>query len=492
MEPITDLSVCITNFGRANYLDRSIKSCVDNGIKNIVVCSHAPDAWVYAVTEKWGKQIKWHSIESDLGCAELWLQCAYFSPTDRMILLHDDDLLAPSFNEHYHASIKPMMDSGDAEFISWRAHLYLDNGSIKPTEWFNSKTGPLSSGHLRTFLLRLGRLSLSPIVSVMRRNTLIKAVKEGNSYLYQHQQCLHHPGMVLGTEIIAYLRHCADHPKWGFVNEVLSYYGCCDSSGTVKVQKTGDLACITKGYDIARQYFMKGLFENPMLPPKIIWAYDSYRPTDAEALARNEFAHLTWEYHFEQGDVLNCPTGVDSLGRSSADLGDDRPVPFFKDVINHGMAIAQPEDVVAYCNSDIVVSSRMPETILDHIKQHGISLGWRRSLKPEYGRMYKTFKNCKKDGGIDLICFTPQWWSEHSKNLPDMLIGREAFDWVLWKYALGVHGHSIFMEDIIGHEPHQSFWKVNRKTNKGQMHNRALAKIFFARRNDRVALQSLQ
>src|SRR5678815_4547023 len=104
-----------------------------------------------------------HYIEADLGCAELWLHCAYHSPTKRMILLHDDDLLAPEFETHYHRTIQPMLDSGEAEFVSWRAHLYQDDGKIIPTEWYHGKTGPTPASALRTFMMKLGRLSLSPI-----------------------------------------------------------------------------------------------------------------------------------------------------------------------------------------------------------------------------------------------------------------------------------------------------------------------------------------
>lgn len=488
---IEDCSVCITSFKRAQYLERALVSVVGQ-FSNIVVVDTGGDPGVRELSKhRYFQHVKWHFVDADLGCAETWLQCAYHSPTDRMILLHNDDEISPEFEKHYVGTIKPWMDSGSVEFCSWRAHLKMDDGSIKPTEWFSHGTSALPSSHITTFLLRLGRLSLSPIISIFRRNTLIKAVKEGNWFLYQHQQCLHHQSMLLGTEIIAYLRHAADHPRWGFVNEVLSYYGCCNSSGTVKVQKTGNLACITKGYDIARQYFLSGKYEHPVLPPKVLLVYDDFLPADAGDQQRINTAYRTWQYQFDQADVIEVPTTIKQWSKTSAELGDERPVPYFHDLIQHGVDMAQSEDVVAYCNRDIQLTSNIPELILEGVKRHGIILGRRREFTPEPGRIYKTFKGGKKDGGIDLICITPKWWNEHWKNLPRMFIGREGYDWVLWSYAEKVHGPTIYLDDGVGHQNHASYWRKNKRTNPAQAHNRALAKVFFARAGDRRALMSL-
>lgn len=490
---IDDLSICITNFKRANYLDRALKSALSTGVKNIVVSTSEPDSDTDLVLNRPEyKHIIVSRLEQDLWCHGSWLDAAYHCPTKRMILLHDDDTLSPYLGITYEKLIKPEMDSGRVQFCSWRAHLLHDNGKIQPTEWFNGGTRLLSSGHLRDFLLRLGRLSLSPIISILDRDTLIYSLKEGGRYLYQHEECLYRPGMLLGTELIAYLRHCANLPKWMYVDQVLSYYGCCDSSGTVAAQKSGDLRPLTLGYDRARRYFMTGEFMKAVPEPKIIFLYDDVEPLDADEKRRFDYARSTWQFHFGQGDVLEFPTHVRQWARSSKDMGDPRPVPFFKDVIDYGMKYARPEDVVVYCNKDVFLTTHAPERIISSVKNHGIAIAWRRNLKPTPGRMYKHVINAKRDGGADLICVTPKWWSEHGRNYPDMLIGRETFDWVIRVMAEELHGKSVYVDDVIGHEAHESFWRKNKKTNPGQIHNRSLAKVFFARKRDRRAIMSLQ
>jgi hypothetical protein len=409
-----------------------------------------------------------------------------------MILLHDDDCIANEFNDSYFKTIKPVLDSEEAEFCSWRAHLMMDDSSIKPTEWFTAKTGLQPSSQLRSFLLKLGRLSLSPIISVLNRDTLIKSLKEGGPALRKHEECLYKPGMLLGTELIAYLRHCADHPKWMFVNEILSYYGCCASSGTVQVQKGGDLSVITKGYDWARQYFMSGGFEKPEQKPRILFVYDDFTASSKEEQCRFLYAESTWEHQFSTGDMLKFRTEVSQWGRSSADLGDSRPAPYVKDLIDYGVAHAMPEDCIVYANKDICLTTQAYDRILEGVQKHGVAVAWRRNFVPDQGRLYKYSDHAKRDGGVDLIAVSPAWWKEHRNQMPDQLIGRECWDYCFRVMAEEEHGKSVYIDNTIYHCPHDGqFWKANKKSNPGQQHNRALAKIFFARRGNRKALQGL-
>lgn len=488
---IDDLSICITSFRRPWYLDRCLKSAFETGVQSVVVSSMEPDENTLSVLAKY-PQAKVSVMNHDNGCHENWIQAAYRSPTKRMILLHDDDVLKPELGRAYQDIIKPAMDSEDVQFCSWRAHLLFDNGDVKATEWFNGETKQLSSGYLRNFLLKLGRLSLSPVVSILDRDVLIGALKEGHSALIKHEECLYNPGMLLGTELIAYLRHCASLPKWMFINQVLSMYGACESSGTVKAQKTGDLRQLTVGYDIARRYFMSGEYTNPVHKPRIIFVYDDFTPSSEDERRRFNYAMETWKFHFNQCDVVGFPTHVGQWPRSSADMGDPRPSPFFKDLINFGMRYARPEDYIVYANRDIALTTNAPERIIEAAKVHGVAVAWRRNFRPTPGRMYKHSTFAKKDGGVDLLVVSPEWWKKNSDSIPDMLIGREGYDWIFRVICEELYGKSIYVDDVIYHEPHESFWKQHKKTNPGQQHNRALAKVFFARRRDRRALMSLQ
>lgn len=491
---INDLTVCVTNFKRAGYLDRALKSVLSTGIQNIVVSTTEPDQDVEMVLcDKKYKNIIVSRLDVDLGCNASWMDAAYHSPTKRLIILHDDDTLSPNLGRVYEEQIKPAMDKGYVDFCTWRAHLLHDDGKVQPTEWFHGPTRMCSSGFLRDFMLKQGRLSLSPIISIFDRDTLIGALKEAHQYLTPHEECLYRPGMLLGTEIIAYLRHCARFSKWMYVDQVLSYYGCCDSSGTVAAQKTGDLRPLTIGYDRARKYFLSGQFESARPDPRIIFVYDNVEPIDKEERRRFKYAMDTWKFHFNQGDVLEFPTTVNQWSRNSSSIEDPRPVPFLKDVVNYGMRFARQEDIVVYANRDICLTTHAPERIIKAVQAHGVAVAWRRNFIPVPGRFYKHSTHARRDGGVDLVAISPKWWKENQDKIPDMFLGRECWDWVFRIIAEEKHGKDIYADDIVYHEPHDNqFWKQNKKTNPAQIHNRAQAKVFFARRRDRRALMSLQ
>lgn len=487
---MNDITVAITSFHRASYLDRALKSIVAAGFTNIVVANAESDPEVVQVLAKY-PQVKAAHVEDDLGCHFLWELAAYHCKTKRIIIVHNDDVLAPELGNVYQQLIKPEMDSGRVQFASWRAHLLHDSGRVQPTEWFHGPTRLASSGPLRDFLLQAGRLSLSPIISILDRNTLIGALKEGRQYLPTHEACLLHQGMLLGSEIIVYLRHCASFNKWMYIDQVLSLYGCCESSGTVKAQKTGNLRHLTTGYDMARNYFRMGAYMNHKPEPRILLVYDDVEPRDEDERRRFANAMFSWKFHFGQGDVIEMPTHVRQWKRSSADMGDTRAVPYFRDLIDYGVAHAMPEDVVVYANRDAGLTTLAPEQIIHTVRQHGVAAAWRRSLTPKPGRLYKHVTNARKDGGVDVVAVTPSWWVKNRDALPDVLIGKECFDWIFRVMAEEMHGKGIYMDDVCWHEPHDSFWKTHRKTNPGQIHNRELAKLFFTKRQDRKALVSL-
>lgn len=488
---ISDLTVCVTSFGRAKYLARAMDSVEKTGIRNVVVSTMAPDEDIRRVLKVYGPTVS--VIDHDLGCHENWIQAAYRSPTKRMILLHDDDTLSPELGKTYIETIKPAMDSGRAQWCTWRANLLFDDGTIRPTEWMSKETGVYPSGIVRDFLLRMGRLSLSPIISIFDRDVLIHALKEGGHYLTRHEECLYRPGMLLGTEIVAYLRHAANMGKWMFVNQVLSSYGACESSGTVAAQKTGNLRPLTIGYDRARKYFTEGHFAKPVLEPRIIFVYDDVPARDEDEQRRFNYAYGTWRFHFNQADMLEFPTSVRAMPRSSTEIGDPRPVPYFKDLIDYGANYARPEDIIVYANRDICLTTGAPERIIKACHENGVAVAWRRNFKPEAGRSYKHSTHAKRDGGVDLVAVTPAWWRSHRDLMPDMFIGRECWDWAFRTLAEERGGKSIYVDDVVYHEPHTGqYWAQNKKTNPAQIHNRNLARVFFARRKDRRALMSLQ
>lgn len=488
-----DLTVCITNFHRAGHLERAIRSVYAAGFKRVVVASMEPDEAVRQVINRFaGPQLTWTSLPVDLGCNELWLQAAYRSQTDRMILLHDDDFLAPKLGQVYRDTICPALRNG-VGFASWRGHVMWDDGSKREIEWFRGDTAVLPSRAIEDFVATKGRLSLSPVISVLRRDVLIGALKEARDYLVD-PKCLLHPGMLLGTEILAYLRHCSTYSQWLYVNEVLSYYGAHAGSGTVQAEQSHNLQPLIEGYDVARDHFQEYRMDPPPRPGRLIWVYSDYPDKGEDDRRRNDQARQTWQFHFDQGEVLEFPVRDEQLPRTSQSLGDPRPVPYVRDLFDWGLQFAQPEDVVVYANRDLCVTTTLVEKIWQGVAAgNGAAVAVRRNWpQVPAGRLCRSVRQLKPDGGYDLFAVTPGWWRAHREDMPDMLIGREAWDTVMRTLMEETGGGAaVYVDDCTYHENHMSFWIGERRTNEGQLYNRRLGLEFFRARNNAWLVEAL-
>lgn len=254
MNPLDELTVCITNFGRAKFLDRAILSCKAAGIRRLTISSVCPDIEVYKVIDK--HQHGWLSyditrVAKDIGCNDSWMLAAMLSRTDRIIILHDDDTLRPEFGKAYVEDIAPRLNPNT--FASWRASLLFNDGTTRFTEYFHGPTRLLRSRELMDVFGKYGRLSLSPVVSVLDRDMVIAGCKAADYNLSPIPECILRPGMLLGTEIVVYSCHVSKFLEWLYVDKILSHYGSHAGSGTVDAENSGKIPLLAKGYDHARK-----------------------------------------------------------------------------------------------------------------------------------------------------------------------------------------------------------------------------------------------
>ena len=282
-----------------------------------------------------------------LGCSRLTAL-----KTKRIVLLHDDDTLAPEFGEAYENVIAPAMDKREAGFVSWSAALKFDDGRMEPCPYWDGQSTLMPSHHLLKVVGARGRLSLSPIVSVLNRAVLIRACKEAGEMLTRNGS-LERPGMLLGTEILVYMRHIQQFRRWLYLDRALSFYGAHDGSGTVQAQKNGHELILTGGYDLARD-----LGECPPIEPtpRLILVYSYYTPEDEETISRHELAQASWRFHFNSCDVIELK--YHSPG-----------IPKIRDVLDYACSMALPEDIVVYANADAGLTTLAPERIIAGVQR---------------------------------------------------------------------------------------------------------------------------
>lgn len=461
-----DLTVCITSFKRPELLKRALDSVAASGLKKALVFSMCPDLAILLATET-HPEVGFYSLPVDLGCNELWLQAAYRAETDGVIMLHDDDMLCDGLAKALFAH---------SPFTSWRAHLVDESGKRTPTEYWNGATGIYGSEVIRGINLQRGRLSLSPIVSVFDRKTLIGAVKEAGEVLPKLRK-----GMHLGTEILVYLRHCAAFKDWLYIDKVLSLYGSHVGSGTVQAERSGNIKPLTRGYDVARDHFERHPHGPVIQRPRILLVSAPFDTQDKDELRRFTSARKTWETHFNTGHILDFP--MCKLPRSSADIGDNRAVPYLRDLLDYGVARAMPEDIVAYTNLDLSLAGNAVAQILTTVQAGGgVCCAWRRTAKPRGNYAMSTVRSAPKDGGIDLVAVTPAWWKEHRNKIPDMFVAGNFWDYCFRVYAEQLTKGLCYMDDGTYHEPHAGMMERVGVANPVQQHNLRLAKQFFKER----------
>jgi len=486
MRALDSLTVCLTTFHRSDRLERALESVWRAGVRRVTIAAPDPDDSTLDTIASFGLR-EWISFDvrtttEDVGCNATWLLAAYACRTKRLILLHDDDCLAQEFGEVYDEVIAPALDSRGAGFVSWNAELKHDDGKTEPCTYWDGPSTLMPSEHLLKIVAGRDRLSLSPVVSVLNRTILIRACGEAQETL-RGNHSLERPGMLLGTEILVYMRHIQYFKRWLYLDKVLSFYGKHPGSGTVQAQKLGHEMMLRMGYNVARD---QGSSPAPEPKARLLLVYSAYEPKDEETKERQRLARFSWDWHFNNSDVIELPFKGESL-------------PKIRDILDYACAHALPEDIIVYANADAGLTTAAPERIIEGIKKgNGITCCANRRIVPIPGRLYKSVANCKAPGGVEVFAMTPAWWKAHRDRMPDMFIGREAWDSCLCALAeewadgrmdvihepddrLKSKAHT---DDVCWHQEHPSEWAMRRTGESHQDHNRKLAHMFFEQRAD--------
>lgn len=494
MPAIDNLTVCITTYHRGDRLRRAIDSAWNAGIRRIAVAAPDPDTLTRETLAACAAH-EWLSFDvaftdHDIGCNNAWALAAYRSRTKRVILLHDDDSFHPNLGHVYETIIAPCLDKRDAGFASWDAEIKYDDGTTKPCPyWQGTVPTVVPSKQLQRVLADC--LTHSPVISVLNRVILIRACKEAAETLISNDS-IERPGMLLGTELLVYLRHCQTFKRWLHVPQVLSYYGSHAGSGTIKAQEAGEVTRLAKGYDLARR---QATFPAPSPSPRILLVHSVYTPREAADAEKQRVAQVSWQYHFDNSDVIDLPYHAPSL-------------PKIREILDYACQYALPEDVILYANADAGMTTHAVERILAGIdKGRGVTCCGHRVLEPT-GQAYKNLTNCRVPGGTEMVAMTPQWWSAHREKMPDMYIGREAWDTCFNALAedwadgpgdvitdpdrwLTSRAHT---DNVCWHKDHFSQWQTDRMGDRiaTQKHNRDLARAFFAARGDTYMMDMLK
>jgi hypothetical protein len=201
--------------------------------------------------------------------------------------------------------------------------------------------------------------------------------------------------------------------------------------------------------------------------------YTKYEATDPDTVRRNFIAQATWK----QQPWTEIPVRDEDLSRLWKEEG--RQFAYLRDVFSKASDPLKPDDVLIYTNADIHCRADCSMQVLECLRSAGACYAFRR----DFGRLEKPVESNRYASGnlycgSDLCGFRVSWWRQHRQNMPDMILGLEAWD-PCWRLLVERTnpGKTVCLRDIIAHERHNSYWErgENRMRLKGQVYCRELA-----------------
>lgn len=207
--------------------------------------------------------------------------------------------------------------------------------------------------------------------------------------------------------------------------------------------------------------------------------------------ARVGIAQLSWDAIYERGVI---PCHYWHYKRTAREIGEERPLPFLKDVLQHGMDQASDDDIIMWTNDDNWLHPKLPDMVLFHASIWGAVCSHRcefisSRLEPGHPPEWYAKKSNIMHYGRDLFAATKSWLLRNWDDMPDFILGCSEFDlWMAAKlrfdYGLDISHKSmptqLFPSEMprgyISHTYHPPKWNSPNYVNDaaGQKWNRRL------------------
>lgn len=216
----------------------------------------------------------------------------------------------------------------------------------------------------------------------------------------------------------------------------------------------------------------------------MIHVYSSYVSHDPEVNRRMALAKQSWQ----QVPWQNMPIENKDLDRVWNEVVNNqiRQYPYIKDILDLAASQCQPNEILVYTNSDIVVRPDCVAVISAWLQHLEAAYGYRRDFE-RLDAIPPDFTKGKAYAGSDIYAMRVRWWTSNRNKMPDMIAGFEAWDPCMRIIIEESHaGNQVSIPDLIAHERHggENHWEHdrNRYHLKGQQLCLRHAAQFFRHR----------
>jgi hypothetical protein len=210
----------------------------------------------------------------------------------------------------------------------------------------------------------------------------------------------------------------------------------------------------------------------------IIHVTSRYPSTDPEVQRRQALAQATWQTL----PWIEHPRAESDLPRLFSEGA--KKLPYIRDLFDTGNEYGD-EAIVVFSNADIGFATNACLMIALAMQANDAGYAYRR----DFGRVSRipTDAEIPKGNdycGTDVFFFRVSWWKQVRAVMPDMLLGREAWDACFRVIVEATNPNKpLAVPNICWHERHggQGHWEAadKRYTLPGQKYNLALAKQFL-------------
>ncbi len=205
--------------------------------------------------------------------------------------------------------------------------------------------------------------------------------------------------------------------------------------------------------------------------------YDSKNQNERE---RNERARRTWYSLYGSSAGMIKGLEVRDLDRDATSIGEIKPVPFIKDLIEEGF---KEGDCVMFTNSDSCLCKETGAYVFQWLTVRGACFSSRRDMLKDQ-RVWLSQSQIMDRGekfvGVDLVAMTREWWEGNKAGYPDLLLSFEGWDWV-FKFMMGKEFET---PPLVYHQMHSPYWARHRGMSPGQLWNRRLCYEWAKSRSD--------
>lgn len=152
---------------------------------------------------------------------------------------------------------------------------------------------------------------------------------------------------------------------------------------------------------------------------------------DRREQKRKEQAQASWDALYSEQGVIPCHYW--HYKRDATSIGDPRPLPFLKDVLEHAMRQASSDDLIVWTNDDVWLHPELPGLLRFHVALHGCCSAQRLDFPgPIFRSEPVSPQALEKVGqrhiGRDLFAFEKRWLEDRWNEIPDSILGASDFD----------------------------------------------------------------